>query len=38
VSAGNARLDAARFGSSYSEAEARAAFTRVAMAHGWERA
>ena len=35
VAAGGARLDAARFGSAYTESEARAAFSRVAAQHGW---
>jgi ubiquitin-conjugating enzyme E2 Q len=37
VASGGARLDPRRFGEAYSESEARAAFKRVAMQHGWER-
>jgi ubiquitin-conjugating enzyme E2 Q len=37
IASGGARLDLGRFRDAYSESEARAAFKRVAMAHGWER-
>ena len=36
MACGNARLDMTRLRQTYSEAEAREAFNRVARQHGWE--